>query len=85
MFDEISFETVLDLYEREQPEGLVVSMGGQIPNNLAIRLHNAGVKILGTSPESIDVNVRCLQGVDAEGFEAKFFDGQNWERAAASR
>ena len=53
-FDEISLETVLDLYDREQPEGVIVSMGGQIPNNLAIRLHQAGVKILGTSAEDID-------------------------------
>jgi carbamoylphosphate synthase large subunit len=35
-FDEISFETVLDIYEREQPAGVVVSMGGQVPNNLAL-------------------------------------------------
>ncbi len=55
VFDEISFETVLDIYEREQPEGVVVSMGGQLPNNLAIRLHNAGVKILGTSATNIDM------------------------------
>jgi carbamoyl-phosphate synthase large subunit len=55
VFDEISFESVLDLWEQEQPDGVVVSMGGQIPNNLAIRLHQAGVKILGTSPEHIDV------------------------------
>ena len=54
VFDEISFETILDLYELEKPEGIVVSMGGQVPNNLAIRLHRAGVKILGTSAESID-------------------------------
>lgn len=54
IFDEVSFETVLDLYEQEQPEGVVVSMGGQIPNNLAIQLHRAGVKVLGTSPENID-------------------------------
>ena len=53
-FDEISFETVLDLYAREQPSGVIVSMGGQIPNNLAIRLHREGVKILGTSAEDID-------------------------------
>ena len=53
-FDEINFETVMDLYEREQPDGVVVSMGGQIPNNLAMRLHREGVKILGTSPEDID-------------------------------
>ncbi len=54
VFDEITFETVMELYEREKPEGVIVSMGGQVPNNLAIRLHRAGVKILGTSPESID-------------------------------
>ena len=55
IFDEVSFETVLDLYEHERPDGVVVSMGGQIPNNLAMRLHKAGVKILGTNPENIDV------------------------------
>jgi carbamoyl-phosphate synthase large subunit len=53
-FDELSFETVLDLYEHERPDGVVVSMGGQIPNNLAMRLANAGVTILGTSAERID-------------------------------
>src|SRR5260370_16204185 len=53
--DEVSFESVLELYEREQPNGVVVSMGGQLPNNLAIRLHRAGVHVLGTSAESIDV------------------------------
>jgi len=53
-FDEISLESVLDLYEHERPDGVVVSMGGQIPNNLALRLANAGVKVLGTSAESID-------------------------------
>ena len=54
VFDEISFETVLEIYEREQPYGVVVSMGGQVPNNLAIKLHRAGARILGTSAESID-------------------------------
>ncbi len=54
VFDEISLETVVDLYERERPDGVVVSMGGQIPNNLAMQLHRAGVKILGTTPENID-------------------------------
>lgn len=53
-FDEISFETVMDLYERERPLGVVVSMGGQVPNNLALRLHKAGVTVLGTSPDDID-------------------------------
>ena len=53
-FDELTFERVLDVYEKENPLGVVVSMGGQIPNNLALPLHNAGVPILGTSPLSID-------------------------------
>ena len=54
IFDEVSLELVLDVYERERPDGVVVSMGGQIPNNLAMQLHRAGVKVLGTSPENID-------------------------------
>ena len=54
IFDEISIETVLDIYEREQPYGIVVSMGGQVPNNLAMRLAKAGARILGTSAENID-------------------------------
>jgi carbamoyl-phosphate synthase large subunit len=53
-FDEISLESVLELCEREQPEGIVVSMGGQLPNNLAIRLHEAGLPILGTAATNID-------------------------------
>ena len=55
IFDEISIETVLDVYEREQPYGIVVSMGGQVPNNLAMRLHRAGARILGTAAENIDM------------------------------
>jgi carbamoyl-phosphate synthase large subunit len=53
-FDEITFERVLDIYEKEQPLGIIVSMGGQIPNNLAMLLHREGVPILGTSPFDID-------------------------------
>jgi carbamoyl-phosphate synthase large subunit len=53
-FDELSLESVLAIYERERPLGVVVSMGGQIPNRLAIPLHRAGVTILGTSALSID-------------------------------
>jgi carbamoyl-phosphate synthase large subunit len=55
VFDEVSFESVLDLWESEKPEAVVVSMGGQVPNNLALRLARAGVRILGTSAESIDM------------------------------
>jgi carbamoyl-phosphate synthase large subunit len=53
-FDELSPESVLAIYRREGAVGVVVSMGGQIPNRLAIPLHEAGVKVLGTSPLSID-------------------------------
>jgi carbamoyl-phosphate synthase large subunit len=53
-FEELSLERVLDIYDKEQPEGIIISSGGQIPNNLALKLHKSGAKILGTSPESID-------------------------------
>ncbi|RXG73030.1 CAD protein [Armadillidium vulgare] len=53
-FDEISFEVVMDIYELEKPKGVIVSVGGQLPNNIAIHLHRQNVRILGTSPESID-------------------------------
>ena len=53
-FDELTFERVLDILELENPYGVIVSTGGQIPNNLALRLDAQGVSILGTSAESID-------------------------------
>ena len=53
-FDELSFERVLDVIDLEQPGGVIVSVGGQIPNNLAMKLHRQSVPILGTSPLSID-------------------------------
>lgn len=53
-FDELSFERVLDILDLETPHGVVVSTGGQIPNNLAIRLDASGVRLLGTSAKSID-------------------------------
>jgi carbamoyl-phosphate synthase large subunit len=53
-FDELSFERVMDIYDLEMPKGVIVSVGGQIPNNLAMRLHKQNVPILGTSPENID-------------------------------
>ncbi len=53
-FDELSFERVMDIIDLETPRGVILSMGGQIPNNLAMRLHRQGVPILGTPPESID-------------------------------
>lgn len=53
-FDELSFERVLDVVDIEQPKGVIVSVGGQIPNNLALRLHKENIPILGTSPVSID-------------------------------
>ncbi len=53
-FDELSFERVLDIIELENPKGVIVSVGGQIPNNLAMKLSKQNVPILGTSPENID-------------------------------
>ena len=53
-FDELTFERVLDIIDLEQPRGVIVSVGGQIPNNLAMKLHRQSVPILGTSPVSID-------------------------------
>lgn len=53
-FDELSFERVLDVIDLENPNGVIVSVGGQIPNNLAMKLYRQGVPILGTSPVSID-------------------------------
>jgi len=53
-FEELSHETVLDIAELELPSGIVVSVGGQTPNNLAMGLHNNGINILGTSVEAID-------------------------------
>ena len=53
-FENISLENSLDIYELEQSSGVVVSVGGQTPNNIALGLHREGVKIYGTSPEQID-------------------------------
>lgn len=53
-FDELSFERVLDIIDLESPRGVIVSVGGQIPNNLAMKLYRQSVPILGTSPISID-------------------------------
>ena len=53
-FENISLETILDIYEIESSAGVIISMGGQTPNNIALPLHRQGVKILGTSPEMID-------------------------------
>ena len=53
-FDELSLERVLDVIELEQPKGVIVIVGGQIPNNLAMKLYRQGVPVLGTSPVNID-------------------------------
>jgi carbamoyl-phosphate synthase / aspartate carbamoyltransferase / dihydroorotase len=53
-FDEISFEVVMDIYERESPFGVVLSVGGQTSNNIAMPLFRQNVRVLGTSPEMID-------------------------------
>ncbi|MBE6304619.1 MAG: carbamoyl-phosphate synthase (glutamine-hydrolyzing) large subunit [Bacteroidales bacterium] len=53
-FDELTFERVMDILDLEQPQGTILSVGGQIPNNLAIKLDEQGVNILGTTAKSID-------------------------------
>jgi carbamoyl-phosphate synthase large subunit len=53
-FEELTFETICEIYEKEQPLGVILSMGGQTPNNLALKLAGAGLRILGTPPDSID-------------------------------
>src|SRR2546422_1257783 len=53
-FEELRLETILAVWKKEKPIGIVISMGGQIPNNLALQLHSAGIPILGTSAKSID-------------------------------
>ncbi len=53
-FDELTFERVMDILELESPHGVILSVGGQIPNNLATRLDERGVNILGTTAKSID-------------------------------
>ncbi|KAF9221125.1 carbamoyl-phosphate synth [Gyrodon lividus] len=53
-FENISLETILDIYDTERSRGVILSMGGQTPNNIALRLYRQNVKIYGTSPEMID-------------------------------
>merc|ERR1711871_1460353 len=54
-FEELTLERVMDIYELERASGVIVSVGGQIPNNLALPLHQQGVRIVGTSPDNIDI------------------------------
>ena len=54
-FEPLTAEDVLSIYEKEKPEGVIVQFGGQTPLNLAKELAEAGVKILGTTPETIDL------------------------------
>ncbi|EIN06928.1 carbamoyl-phosphate synthase [Punctularia strigosozonata HHB-11173 SS5] len=53
-FENISLETILDIYDTERSRGVILSMGGQTPNNIALPLHRQNVRIYGTSPEMID-------------------------------
>ena len=54
-FEPLTFEDVMNIVDVEKPEGVIVQFGGQTPLNLAMRLHKAGVKVIGTSPDSIDL------------------------------
>jgi carbamoyl-phosphate synthase large subunit len=53
-FDELSFEALTEIYRKEEPLGVIFAVGGQVPNNLVIKIHEAGMRVLGTSPLSID-------------------------------
>jgi carbamoylphosphate synthase large subunit len=53
-FEELNLERVLDICDHEQPKGVVVSVGGQLPQNIALKLKQAGVPIMGTDPDDID-------------------------------
>ncbi len=71
-FEPLTFEDVMNIYENERPEGVIVQMGGQTPLNLAIPLMKAGVPILGTHPDSIDRaedRERCRQLLDKLGLK----------------
>ncbi|TFY82994.1 hypothetical protein EWM64_g1013 [Hericium alpestre] len=54
-FEELGWERIMDIYEMEGAEGVVVSVGGQLPQNIALRLKKSGVNVLGTDPEKIDM------------------------------
>src|SRR2546423_2833375 len=54
-FEPLTFEDVMNIIDVERPEGVIVQFGGQTPLNLGMRLHRAGVPIIGTSPDSIDL------------------------------
>lgn len=71
-FEPLTFEDVMNIYEKEQPEGVVVQMGGQTPLNLSVALANAGVPVLGTPADSIDIaedRERCRQLLDRLGLK----------------
>lgn len=54
-FEELTLERILDIFEKENPEGVVISMEGQTPNNLALSLQKNGIRILGTDPKNINI------------------------------
>jgi len=86
-FENINLETVLDIYEAEASSGVIVSMGGQTPNNIALALHRLNVKILGTSPEMIDTAEnrfkfsRMLDKIEVD--QPKWKELTSFEEAAA--
>jgi carbamoyl-phosphate synthase large subunit len=86
-FEELSLESLLEICDHERPRGVVVSMGGQIPNRLAIPLHRAGVSILGTSPLSIDIaedRHKFSRLLDSLGIEQPEWKELETEEAAAA-
>jgi carbamoyl-phosphate synthase large subunit len=88
-FDELSFERVMDIHDKENPDGVIVSTGGQIPNNLALKCGRAGLRILGTPVRSIDRAEnrtkfsRLLDGLDVDQPEWRELTSQAQARAFA--
>jgi len=79
-FDELSLERVLDIYEKENPDGVMISMGGQIPSNLAMKLHKQGVKVFGTSP--VDIDRAESRHVFSALLDEKGIDQPKWQEFA---
>jgi carbamoyl-phosphate synthase large subunit len=87
-FEPLTFEDVMNIYENEQPDGIIVQMGGQTPLNLAVPLLKAGCKVLGTSPDSIDIaedRKRCRELAGEAGIRQPDSDTvMNLEEAAVA-
>ncbi len=84
-FDELTYERVMDIYDKEGPRGVIVSVGGQTPNNLVVQLSRAKVRILGTSASSIDAaenRYKFSRLLDRLGIDQPSWDELRTEKSA---